>query len=89
MRLVNNVLNRFFDWRIVIFRKFSYKKWEKVLEVLRRLFLVFIINDLMLIELVKEAIIIFNKSSIGYFVSSREFIIVRDFFIVRFELENA
>lgn len=46
LRLVNNVLNRFFDWRIVIFRKFSYKKWEKVLEVLRRLFLVFIINDL-------------------------------------------
>lgn len=55
-------------WRIVIFRKFSYKKWEKVFKVFRRLLLVFIINDLMLIDLVKEVIIIFNKRSFGYFV---------------------
>ena len=89
LRLANNVLNRLPDWRTAISRKFSHKKWERVLEVSRRLPPASTINDLMSIEPGKEAITILNKSSTGHFVSSREFIIVRDFLIVRLELENA
>ena len=36
----------------------------------------------------KEAITILNKSNTGHLVSSREFITVRNFLIVRLELEN-
>ena len=39
-------------------------------------------------EPAKEAITILNKSSTGHLVSLREFITVRDFLIVRLELEN-
>lgn len=39
-------------------------------------------------ETAKEAITIFNKSSTGHLVSSREFIIVQDFLFVGLELEN-
>ena len=89
LRLANNVLNRLPDWRTAISRKFSHKKWERVLEVSRRLPPASTINDFMSTEPGKEAITILNKSSTGHFVSSREFIIVRDFLIVRLELENA
>ena len=89
LRLANNVLNRLPDWRTAISRKFSHKKWERVLEVSRRLPPASTINDLMSTEPAKEAITILNKSSTGHLVSSREFIIVRDFLIVRLELENA
>jgi hypothetical protein len=89
LRLANNVLNRLPDWRTAISRKFSHKKWERVLEVSRRLPPATTINDLMSTEPAKEAITILNKSSTGHLVSSREFIIVRDFLIVRLELENA
>lgn len=89
LRLANNVLNRLPDWRTAISRKFSHKKWEKVLEVSRRLPPASTINDLMSTEPAKEAITILNKSSTGHLVSSREFITVRDFLIVRLELENA
>ena len=89
LRLANNVLNRLPDWRTAISRKFSHKKWEKVLEVSRRLPPASTINDLMSTDPAKEAITILNKSSTGHLVSSREFISVRDFLIVRLELENA
>jgi len=89
LRLANNVLNRLPDWRTAISRKFSHKKWERVLEVSRRLPPASTINDLMSTEPAKEAITILNKSSTGHLVSSREFIILRDFLIVRLELENA
>ena len=89
LRLANNVLNRLPDWRTAISRKFSHKKWERVLEVSRRLPPASTINDLMSTEPAKEAITILKKSSTGHLVSSREFIIVRDFLIVRLELENA
>ena len=89
LRLANNVLNRLPDWRTAISRKFSHKKWERVLEVSRWMPPASTINDLMSTEPAKEAITILNKSSTGHLVSSREFIFVRDFLIVRLELENA
>ncbi|CAH3104950.1 unnamed protein product, partial [Pocillopora meandrina] len=81
LRLANNVLNRLPDRRTAISRKFSHKKWEKVLEVSRRLPPASTINDLMSTDPAKEAITILNKSSTGHLVSSREFISVRDFLI--------
>ena len=89
LHLANNVLNRLPDWRTAISRKFSHKKCERLLEVSRRLPPASTINDLMSTEPAKEAITILNKSSTGHLVSSREFIIVRDFLIVQLELENA
>lgn len=89
LRLANNVLNRLPDWRTAISRKFSHKKWERVLEVSRKLPPPSTINDLMSTEPAKEAIEILKKSSEGHLVSSREFIAVRDFLIARLELENA
>ena len=75
-------------WRTAISRKFSHKKWEKVLKVSRRLPPASTINDLMSTNPAKEAITILNKRSTGHLVRSREFISVRDFLIVRLELEN-
>ena len=74
LRLTNYVLNHLPDWRTAISRKFSHKKWERVLEVSRRLPPACTINDLMSTVLAKEAITILNKSSTGHLVSSREFI---------------
>ena len=88
LRLANNVLNRLPDRRTAISRKFSHKKWEKVLEVSRRLPPASTINDLMSTDPAKEAITILNKRSTGHLVRSREFISVQDFLIVRLELEN-
>ena len=75
-------------WRTAISRNFSHKKWEKVLEVSRRLPPASTINDLMSTDPAKEAITILNKRSTGHLVRSQEFISVRDFLIVRLELEN-
>ena len=47
LQLANNVLNHLPDWRTAISRKFSHKKWEKVLEVSRRLPKTTTIKDLM------------------------------------------
>ena len=66
----------------------SLWKWEKVLEVSRRLPPASTIDDLMSTDPAKEAITILNKRSTGHLVSSQEFISVRDFLIVRLELEN-
>ena len=76
LRLASNVLNRLPDWRTAISRKFSHKKWEKVLQVSRRLPPSSTINDLMSTAPAKEAIQILNKSSTGHLVSSRDFITV-------------
>ncbi|KAJ7386886.1 hypothetical protein OS493_006920 [Desmophyllum pertusum] len=62
LRLANNVLNRLPDWRTSISRTFSHKKWQKVLEVTRRLPPVSTINDLMSTEPAKEAITTLNKN---------------------------
>ena len=75
-------------WRTAISRNFSHKKWEKVLEVSRRLPPASTINDLMSTDPAKEAITILNKRSTGHLVRSWVFISVRDFLIVRLELEN-
>ena len=75
-------------WRTAISRKFSHKKWEKVPEVSRRLPPASTINNLMSTDPAKEAITILNKRSTGHLVRSWVFISVRDFLIVRLELEN-
>ena len=67
-------------WRTAISRKFS--------QVSRRLPQASTINDLMSTDPAKEAITILNKRSTGHLVRSRGFISVRDFLIVRLELEN-
>ena len=43
---------------------------------------------ILLTDPAKEAITILNKRSTGHLVRSQEFISVRDFLIVRLELEN-
>ena len=81
LRLANNGVNRLPDWRTAISRKFSHKKWEKVLQVSRRLPPPSTINYLMSTAPAKEAIQILNKSSTGHLVSLREFLTVQDFLI--------